>query len=273
MMKYIRMLFPGIVMQTQEGANMIITFLLRNEFFRGKLGDNPYMNEGNRFKTAAKVLTLVGRLVAEFLKRLGFVLVAIILPWLVISAFCPLIYGQRELFVMYCFFVLCTVCGTFTNTRLFTMSDRDVFLVDKAAVDQARFYFGKVVYRMAMDLVFDFLSLMIVGVGAGHAFMLSLVTALARPVGEMIVIVAYAISRKTCSGKSAYDGVIIALSILAAYVVPYANRRMNVVWYGVSSPVAAAVVGVLALLGLYVLWNYKRYGYISRDMIMMRRED
>lgn len=272
-MRFIRMLFPGIIMQTQEGANMLITLMLGYDFFKNKIGDDPYADENNTIKLVLKIVTVIGRLLVEFIKRLAFVSLTALLPWLVLSKLCPLIAGQKELTVIYCFFVLSTVCGTFVNSRVFSLSDRDVFLIGKASVDQSRYYFGKVVYRMVMDFIFDALVLMILGVSASHAFLLALITSLARPVGEVFGIVMFAVSKKMLNKKSTYDGVVIALAIIVAYTVPYVSRRIDVSLYGIMNVPVIIVMCVLAFLSLYVLWNYKRYGHISREMVLMRRED
>ena len=73
---------------------------------------------------------------------------------------CPLIARQQGLTIVYIFFILSTVCGTITNTTIFTMTPDDSFLLNTAGVNAARYYFGRIVYRMVMDAVFGGIALL-----------------------------------------------------------------------------------------------------------------
>lgn len=272
-MRLIKDLFPDKLMKMQEGANMIINVLLHVPYCRERMGEEPFRDKDNVLKTVVKVITYIGILIWEFARKAAYVLVVAYLPWRLLGRLCPLIVRQQELTVIYLYFILSTVCGTITNTTIFTLSSRDSFLLNTAEVKASRYYFGRIIYRMAEDLLFGMFALMLSGVSALHAFLLALLTALARPVGELFGLVLYTYFKNIHKKKAVYDGIVIAAAILIAYVCPYAFGKTAPWWVNVISTPALVVMALLCLVSLYVIWNYKRYGHIVRELVFSKRED
>jgi len=148
-----------------------------------------------------------------------------------------------------------------------------MFLLNTAGINAARYYFGRIVYRMFTDAVFGGTALTIAGVGAGRAFVLALITALARPVGEVFGLVVYMYSKGIHKKKALYDGVLISIAIIVAYACPYAYRKILPMWDGVTSWPVIVVTAVLSVLSLYVVWNCRRYPNIVKELVFSRRED
>ena len=126
---------------------------------------------------------------------------------------------------------------------------------------------------MVMDAVFGGIALVLAGVGAGQAFMLSVITALFRPVGEVFGLTVYMYLKRIHNKKALYDGVVISVAIIIAYACPYAYRRIAESWNGVTSVPVLVTAAVLASASLYIIWNYKGYQAIVRELVFARRED
>lgn len=259
------------ILKTKKNANFLISLLVKIPAISDKLGDNPYQN--GRFKLAMQLTAAFFYLAGAFVKRLFFYYIIAWLPWKILSGLCPLIQYQQELTMMYCIFVLSVVCGSIANTLIFSMSEDDYFLLKTAQAREAIYYFGKITARMALDFLFGMLAMRIIGIGWGHATLLALLTSLARPVGEVLGLVLFSFFKKIHAKKRIYDGVLIALAILAAYVCPYAFGKVSSVWYYMTHWVVLLVTVLLALVSLYIIWNYKRYGQIVRELVYMRRMD
>ena len=273
-MKLIKGMFPDIIMKMQEGSNMMISLLLKIPQLKEHMPKEPYAGgKDNILKIILEILSLIGCLMYEFFKKLAYVFIITWIPWRVLGNLCPYIARQHNLTIIYIYFILSTVCGTITNTTIFTMSGRDSFLLNTAGIKSSVYYFGRIIYRMLTDLFFGAAALAIVGLSGGQAFLLAAVTSLARPVGEVAGLVIYSFFKKIHSKKAIYDGVIIALAIITAYAFPYSFKKISPVWSNVTGPVAVAVTAVLSVMSLYVIWNYKRYGSIVRNLIFTKRED
>lgn len=273
MMRLIRDLFPDRLIRLQEGSNMLIHMLLRVEFFKQHMKEEPYARKNNVLKVVLEIIVQLALFVWEFAKKTAYVFAVAWLPWKILSLSCPLIARQQGLTMVYIFFILSTVCGTITNTTIFTMTPDDSFLLNTAGVNAARYYFGRILYRMVMDAVFGGLALMLAGVGTGQAFMLSSITALFRPVGEVFGLAVYMYVKAIHNKKALYDGVVISVAIIIAYACPYAYRKIADYWNGVTSAPVLAAAAILAVVGLYIIWNYKGYQAIVRELVFTRRED
>lgn len=270
-MKLLNDLFPDKILRIKKITNMIIFWLLRNEKIAVKLGKLPYKD--STFKRVLHGFLTVGIIIFELLKKYMMVFLVCFIPWKILCLLCPLLNFQKELMFCYIFFFMSTVCGTITNSKIFTLSTDEYFLLKTAGIRANRYYFGKTIFRMATDILFGYLALLTFGVGSMHAILLSLITAFSRPVGEVAGLVIYSFFKAVYREKTLYDGVIMALAIIVSYVVPFYAKKMPGLWYFVTSPVLLAVMAVLGLMSLYIIWNYKRYNQIVRDMIFAKRVD
>lgn len=273
-MRLIKDMFPDMIMRMQEGSNIMISLLLKVSLFKSHMIEEPYaQGKDNILKIVLEILTFIGYMTYEFGKKLAYVFLMMWVPWKILGSLCPLISRQHNLTIIYIYFILSTLCGTITNTTIFTMSEKDSFLLNTAGVRASVYYFGRIIYRMFTDFCFGAASLMIVGVSAVQAFPLALVTSLARPVGETAGLVIYSFFKKIHRKKAIYDGVIIALAIITAYACPFAFRKISPVWGNITNPIVIAVMALLSAMSLYVIWNYKRYGIIVRELIFAKREE
>ena len=66
---------------------------------------------------------------------------------------------------------------------------------------------------------------------------------------------------------------VISVAIIIAYACPYAYRRIAESWNGVTSVPVLVTAAVLASASLYIIWNYKGYQAIVRELVFARRED
>lgn len=272
-MRLIKDLFPDKIMKMQEGANMLISLLLKVSFIKAHMAEKPFAGKKNILKIVLGVFVCIGCLIYELAKKVAYIWLMMWIPWKILGNLCPLISRQQNLTIIYMYFILSTLCGTITNTTIFTLSPRDSFLLDTAGVKASRYYFGRIIYRMFVDVVFGGTALALLGVVMPQAFLLALVTGLARPVGEAAGLVIFTFFRKLHKKKALYDGVIIAIAMIIAYACPFAFRKISPVWNVVTGPVMITIVALFSAMSLYIVWNYNRYGSIVRELIFSKRED
>ena len=87
--------------------------------------------------------------------------------------------------------MLSTICGSLANTTIFAMGDRDYLMIRVMLVSPYMNFLGKFIYKIVTEFVFYFIILIILGEPVFNALMLCIVTACARPVGEMMAIMQY----------------------------------------------------------------------------------
>lgn len=273
MMKFFKELFYEKIIAFYEGSNVVIGALMKLPFLKDKVTEEWY---GEGKKTIQNVLggvMLFGKLLLEFVGKLVYIVLMTWIPWKILSGLCPLILHQQELAVMYFFFVLSTVCGSLTNTTLFTVSNRDFMMLSVIRVNESKHYVGRMLYKMGTGLIFYAPALMIVGVTPLNAILLSLVTTALRPVGELISILTHDRFRRIHKVKGTISGSLMALSVVIAYLIPFYNRRVFYFWYHITGPAVVIVSLLLCAVSMYILWNYKHYDKIAKESIHIKRED
>lgn len=158
------------------------------------------------------------------------------LPYRIIAHFCPLIASHRELTMIFLFFMLSTICGSLANTTLMSMGDRDYLMIRIMLISPYMNFLGKIVYKIATDLVYFTIILTIFGIPFGHSLALSIVTASLRPVGEMIAIIMFDKIKAIYNNRGIYNGLVMALCVIIAYGVPVFQRKLSSEWMSVVHP-------------------------------------
>ena len=110
--------------------------------------------------------------------------------------------------------MLSTICGSLANTTIFAMGDRDYLMIRVMLVSPSKNFLGKFIYKIVTEFVFYFIILIILGEPVFNALMLCIVTACARPVGEMMAIITFDHFRGVYENRSVLNGTIMAICVI-----------------------------------------------------------
>lgn len=271
-MMIFKKMFAEKILKFHEGMNRFLALLIRIPGL-GKVIEHQAVEKNNiKLKTAIGAAAQVGTVLFEFLRKFLYVGVFIYIPYLVIAHFCPLIAAHRELTLIFLFFMLSTVCGSLANTTLLAMGDRDYLMIRIMLISPYMNFLGKLVYKIITDFVYFTIILAIYGVSFWHSLILSFVTAMCRPIGEMLAIIMFDKIKSLYNNRGVYNGLVMALCIMAAYGFPLIERRVSYDWMSVVHPLFAVMMFLLGAGASVFLWWYKYYRKIMREAMYIKRE-
>ena len=184
-------MFAEKILRFHEAMNRFSELLMRMPHLGDKIRNQIEENDNYRLKMTFGVIAQIGIVLFELLRKFLYVGFFVYLPYRIIAHFCPLIASHRELTMVFLFFMLSTICGSLANTTLMSMGDRDYLMIRIMLISPYMNFLGKIVYKIATDLVYFTIILTIFGISFGHSLALSIVTASLRPVGEMIAIIMF----------------------------------------------------------------------------------
>ena len=150
--------------------------------------------------------------------------------------------------------MLSTICGSLANTTIFAMGDRDYLMIRVMLVSPYMNFLGKFIYKIVTEFVFYFIILIILGEPVFNALMLCIVTACARPVGEMMAIITFDHFRGVYENRSVLNG------------------RIAASWIYAIHPFVVCVMFLVGAGAMYFLWWYKYYRVIIREAMHNKRE-
>ena len=133
-------------------------------------------------------------------------------------------------------------------------------------------FLGKFIYKIVTEFVFYFIILTILGEPVFNALMLCIVTACARPVGEMMAIITFDHFRGVYENRSVLNGTIMAICVILAYGLPVLNGRIAASWIYAIHPFVVCVMFLVGAGAMYFLWWYKYYRVIIREAMHNKRE-
>lgn len=266
-------MFAEKILRFHEGTNKCLRLLKRMPFIGTHISGQIFDRKNAGLRTAVGIVGQIGTLLLEFVRKLVYVCVFMYLPYLFISAFCPVIKSHQELTMIYLFFILSTVCGSLANNIMLAMGDRDYLMIRVMLISPYMNFLGKLTYKLVTDFIYFTIILCIFKVSFINSILLSFVTLCARPIGEMLVIIIHDKIKSLYNNRNTYNGCIMALSVLLAYGLPLLERKIHPDWMAVVHP-AFAVIMLLAGAGaMYFLWWYKYYRNIMREAMYIKRED
>ncbi|MDO5402999.1 MAG: hypothetical protein Q4F11_06125 [Eubacteriales bacterium] len=272
-MKLFRRLFAEKILKFHEGTNKVFRTLMNIPIIKDYLNKDIFDKEQSGLRTAFGVLGQICVILWEFARKYIYAIIFMYLPFRIISRFCPLVASHQELAMVYMFVMLSTICGSLANNTLLAMGDRDYLMIKVMMISPYMNFLGKLIYKIATDFIYFTIILCILDVSVYHSIMLGLVTACARPIGEMFAIISYDRKKTVYERRNTYNGAIMAASVLLAYGLPILTRRISAAWMAVVHPSFVMVMFLLGAGAMYYLWWYKSYKDIIREAMHMKREN
>lgn len=272
-MKLLRRLFAEKILKFHEGTNKVFRTLMNIPVLKNYINKDIFDKEQSRLRTAFGVVGQICIVLWEFARKYIYAIIFMYLPFKIISQFCPLVASHQELTMIYMFVMLSTICGSLANNTLLAMGDRDYLMIKVMRISPYMNFLGKLIYKIATDFIYFTIILCILKVSIYHSIMLGLVTAFARPIGEMFAIISYDRVKSVYGRRNTYNGIIMAASVLLAYGIPMLTKRVSDVWMVVVHPSFVMVMFLLGAGAMYFLWWYKNYRDIIREAMHMKREN
>ena len=238
----------------------------KNEFFRTSFG------EKSKSRAFVGTMAQIFMLAWEFIRKFMYVILLIYVPYTILAYFFPLIRIHQDISIIYLFIMLSTICGSLANTTIFAMGDRDYLMIRVMLVSPYMNFLGKFIYKIVTEFVFYFIILIILGEPVFNALMLCIVTACARPVGEMMAIITFDHFRGVYENRSVLNGTIMAICVILAYGLPVLNGRIAASWIYAIHPFVVCVMFLVGAGAMYFLWWYKYYRVIIREAMHNKRE-
>ena len=177
-----------------------------------------------------------------------------------------------DISIIYLFIMLSTICGSLANTTIFAMGDRDYLMIRVMLVSPYMNFLGKFIYKLITEFIFYFIILTILGEPVVNALMLCIITACARPIGEMLAIITFDHFRGAYENRNVLNGTIMAICVILAYGLPVLNGRVAASWIYAIHPFVVCVMFFLGAGAMYFLWWYKYYRVIIREAMHNKRE-
>lgn len=268
---YKKMLAESIL-RFHEGTNKILKLLMGLPVIGSHVSNKIFNKRNSKIRTAIGLVAMLVRFIWGFIKKYFYVAVFIYIPCLFMAHFCPIIESNQESAMLFMFFMLSAVCGSFANNTVFAMGDRDYLMVRVVLVSPYMNFLGKLAMKMITDLIYFTVILCMFNVSFANSLLVSIVTVSMRPVGEMFAIIGFENIRSMYDSRNVFNGTVIAVCILLAYGLPLLERRISSSWLFFVNP--AFVVGLLfvGVFAMYYCWSYPSYRKIMREAVHIKRE-
>ena len=257
-----------------EDENFLLSLMCKLPYIGAKYDDSCFGKNNEKAKIKYGAFVSVGRILFAYARKFLYLLIFAYLPLKVIGRLTPDIYGEKAKAVLYFFVIMTSVCGSFTNCTLFSMTDRDYMLLKVLQIKTRFYYIERIISKMVIDFICFSPLLMIFGVDAGSAFAAGLLTAAMRPVGELLELIVHDYLPAVYSKKGTINGIIIATAFIAAYCLPASeNVRIPDVRHLIVNPVFIIAEILISAAVIFFMFRYDRYEQIKRDAVCLRRKE
>lgn len=271
-MRILNKMFAEKILRYMEIMNRFLLILYRIPNLGDKLHQQIVEENNRKLKTTFGVIAQIGVVLVEFLRKYIYVLVFMYVPYRIIAGMCPLVAGDQQAAMVYMFFILSTLCGTIVNTTLMSMGDRDYLMMRVMLISPYMNFLGKLAYKIVSDFIYFTIILTMFGVTFWRALCLSIFTAACRPVGEMLAILIYEKFSRIYDNRGMFNGFIMAMCVLVAYIAPVLSRKVSTGWLIFANPVTAIIMLLAGAAATAYLWWYKHYRRIVREAMHLKRE-
>lgn len=271
-MKLFRRLFAEKILRFHEGTNRVISALMKFPGIKNYINKDIFNQEQSRIRLLMGAVAQLVVVLFEFMRKFVYVLCFMYIPYRLIGNICPLVNTHQELTMIYMFIILSTICGSIANNTLMSMGDRDYLMIRIMQISPYMNFLGKLIYKIATDFIYFTVILCIYGVSLWNSIMLGLLTACARPIGEMFSIICFDHMRFLYDRRNTYNGIIMAIAVLLAYGMPILTGEIAPVWLTLIHPVFVLIMFLLGAGAMYYLWWYKYYRKIIREAMYIKRE-
>lgn len=271
-MRFFRKMFAEKILRFHEGTNRFLRLLMKVPMLGKHISTQIFDKDNHRIRDAIGVMAQIGVFLYEFSRKFVYVFLFMYVPFLIISKMCPLVALHQERTIIFMFFILSTLCGSIVNSTVLSVGDRDYLIVRVMLITPYLNFLGNLIYKMFTEYIYYTIILCIFGVSPINSIILSFVTAWLRPIGEMIVIVAYEKIKSLYNNRNTYYGCVMALSVIFAYGYPIMLRRIPSDWIVVVHPMFALVIFFVGAGAGVFLWWYKHYRKLMRVAMHIKSE-
>ncbi len=271
-MKYYKRLFAEKTLSFHEGANKCLRALMTLPFIGSHISKDIFDKQQSRIRTVVGVIYQIFLYIYEFAKKTVYFAIFIYFPYCIIGKYFPMIKSHGELTIIYMFFILSTVCGSLANNLILSLGDRDYLMIRVCMVSPQLNFLNRLIIKMITDFICYTIILTIYGVPFVHSLLLTIVTVCARPVGEVLDIISFDHIEGFYGNRSAFNGAVMAIAILLAYLVPILNGKLSYGWMFIVHPVFVVFMLIIGGLAMYFLWDYKNYRKMVRVAIHIKHE-
>lgn len=271
-MEIYRKMFAEKILSFHEGTNRILKLLMGLPVIGHHVSSKIFNRKNSKLRTVIGFAAMFVRSVWQFIKKYLYVAFLMYFPYRFMAHFCPLIASNQESAMLFMFFVLSSVCGSFANNTLFAMGDRDYLMVKVVLVSPYMNFLGRLAVKMITDLIYFTIILCMFDVSFANSLLVSIVTVCIRPVGEMFALVGFENIRSMYNSRNLFNGTVIAVCILLAYGLPLLERRISSGWLIFVNPVFVVVTLFIGVFAVYYCWSYPHYRKIMREAVHIKRE-
>ncbi len=207
------------------------------------------------------------KFIAFFTIKILYVAVFMLLPCVIFSRIRGVAGFQLNESMVYFTVILTCVCGSLINSAIFEMDDNAYIMLATLRMEPSVFFKGRILFKLLSDGIAFYIAYNIMGMGAGHAFFLTIWVVLSRIIGEAINLYVFRYTGKPINELPFVSLIIMMLAVFGAYAFSYMRGHVpdftkfvyDYVWLMMALLVSAIVV--------YGLLIYEGYSYVAKRFI------
>lgn len=204
-------------------------------------------------------------LIGEIIRKTLYCAIFLLLPHMLFSRYMAAGGSGFELENCFVYFALIMsgFCGSIINSTIFDYDKNSYMMLKIVRVSPRNLFRMRLVRKSVREFISYTVALTICGMSFVKAMFLALLIVFARYFGETFNIMMYRITKKTIFEIKGFNVIIMFISLLLAYFVPYIRGCVPNAYSWVFESVFFAAFLVLSALFIYYVWNYTGYGRIS----------
>ena len=272
-MEIFNRMFAEKILLFHEGTNRWIRILMGLPLIGPHVSQKIFDKEQSKVRMAIGVVAQIARMLVEFILKFIYVTVFLYVPYTLIAKLNPLIASHQELTMIYMFVMLSVVCGSLANNTMLALGDRDYLMIRVMLISPYMNFLGRLSYKMATDFIYFTIILCFYKVSFLNSIFLCVVTICARPIGEMFAIISFDRIKMLYYSRGPYKGLVMAVCVLLAYMLPLLTGKVASGWILVVHPVFVVLMVAAGAGAMYFLWDYQNYRVIMRAAMHIKKED
>lgn len=263
----IKVLFLERALSFENSFNNFLYFLSQIPFIKVLITEDSY--ERNVPKKILSVVNFVLSVVLNFVGKCVYTALFLLLPYLVMKNFVVGNHFSYENTIINIFIMMNCICGSLISTAVLSDGDEEYMLLNIMRTDPVKHYQGKIFFRLLTDVVFFYLILLGLGIGAAASLKLAGILLASRGIGELLRLVIYDKLPWLFDRLLFLDVCVIVACVYFAYVSPFYKGYMpGLDALALEQHVYLAVMA-LGLLGICVVWFYKKYDLLAKRKVKL----
>ncbi len=243
------------------GANTLISVLCKMPVFNRRVNEEAYAKS----KTGFGIAYIILKYIFEFIKKILFVLVFMLVPQLLFSKWMTAGKTGFELENCYVYFgiVLCGICGSIVKSEVFNNDEHSFGMLKIMHANPKAYFRMRLLSRVLLEFPAFWLAFSVCGMNFFKAFYLTIVIMLGRFAGETLNILIFRVTHKSFSDMRGTNVFVMLASLILAYFIPYIRGCVPAAYNLVFSTLWLPVILIAGSLMIYYVWNYRSYAKIA----------